>query len=576
MPNIKIAICVILIICRVSQGFALDKPPQSEQIDGFTVEELNYLANKKELIVICDEYFPPFEYKNYLTGQVEGFNIDFFKAIAANLKLTLKIKPTRWESVIPNLLNKDCDLIAGILRTPGRLEIMDFSDPYIISVRNIFVNKNNKYQIDNINQLKNLKVAVQKGDVCENLIKSVSDVNVIFTQNQKDGLLYLENNLVDAFVGNKFVGLYLIKSLQLRNIRRLDKNMFVSDYCIGLRKNEPILKNILNKSVNRLKISQEYDRIYQKWFVPASDIYPNEKTFTGKLLYIVMLGLALLVIIFAISLTWIWSLKKGIKRQTRKILEAKNEALEQHKKLAAANEQLQKLDSMKDNFISNVSHELKTPLVSILGYLNLMIERKLGDLTDRQEKATNIIFKNINKLLSIINTLLEITKSEEQMFKSNREYVDLTALIQNALTLYNPMIETRNIKVIFDYDKNRKFLLYTQRQLTEIIINNLVTNAIKYNKDGGSIFIELTKLEKFIILIMRDTGIGIDNEQLTKIFDRFYQIDNKITSNSGGLGLGLYLVKKYVTLLKSKIEVKSELNVGSEFKIYFYNGDDQE
>lgn len=540
----------------------------------FTKAELEYLDKKKEIIVLCDHYFPPFEFEDANTKKMTGFGVELVETVSKVLGIKPVFKPMRWEKAIPALLNKDGDIICGIIHTPKRLEIIDFSIPYLSTSRNIFVLKGNPLNIKKLEDLTLKKVAVQKGDVCEEIVKKNVSSSIIFTDNQKDGILYLNNKLVDAFVGNKYVGVYLMNTLKLKNISILDGNVAASDFCIGLNKDNELLKSILNKAINSLKLSSEYDNIYNKWF----SLNEKKGVQFGKIIFISVLTLFIFAIIFAISLIWIFTLKKAIKHQTKKINSARNELLEQNRKIIDTNEQLKKLDTMKDNFVSNVSHELRTPLVSILGYINLLEEKKLGELNEKQLKAVGIIDKNINKLLGIINSLLDITRSEEKMFKEKREFVDLTQMIDNSIALYEPMTKARNISIEFLYDKTDRFLLESHKQLLEIIINNLITNAIKYNKENGSIFIELTKSENEIILSVRDTGIGIDKIHLTKIFDRFYQVDNKITSNSGGFGIGLYLIKKYSAVLKCKIELKSEFGKGSEFILTFniINGEKNE
>jgi len=170
----------------------------------------------------------------------------------------------------------------------------------------------------------------------------------------------------------------------------------------------------------------------------------------------------------------------------------------------------------------------------------------------------------------MITNLLDITKAEEFYHLSNsEEYIDIAAIISNAVTLYSPLISQRKIKINFLFNKNDKFIIKSHKHYVDIIINNIITNAIKYNIDNGKIFIELTKNEKWIILKVIDTGIGIEEMNLSKIFDKFFQIDNKITANSGGFGLGLYLVKKYLTMLKGNISVKSEYGKGSTFILDF-------
>jgi len=539
----------------------------SEFIDSLSDDEKKFLLTKKTLVSLCDYNFPPFEFMDPKTNAMNGFNVDLMNKISKMLNVRIIVMPLQWEKVIPALLNNEGDIIQGIIFTKERNDLIEFSVPFLISSRTIFFNKLNTNKIRTISDLKERKVAIQRGDVSESLINSHSDIEKIFFNNQKDGLLALQNNMVDAFIGNRYLTFYLINKLNLDNIIWTENNIHTSDYCIGLKKNDIILKNIMDKAIKKIKNSNDYDDLMKKWFTVKVENKHNVKIY-----FIISLILIVISFFFILTFIWVYSLRKAIRSKTEKISKTQDELILQNSRLKEANEQLKKLDSMKDNFLSNVSHELRTPLVSILGYMNLLETDKLGKLEEKQEKAVKIVRKNINKLLTMITTLLDVTKNEEYLDKNFRfEYIDLTSVVNNNIYLYSPMLEQRKIKFSFKFDEKEKFIIKSKRQFVEIIISNVITNGIKYNRDNGNLFIELTKDENWFILIVKDTGIGIESAQLGKIFEKFYQIDNKITTNSGGFGLGLYLVKKYIDIIKGKVEISSKPGEGTTFKLYFNN-----
>lgn len=539
----------------------------SDFYDSLTKDEKKYLETKKKIIALCDYNFPPFEFISPETKSPTGFNSELIKCISNLINIPIIITPKKWEEVIPALLNNEGDIIQGLIFTKEREETLLFSIPFIISSRTIFFNKKSSGLIKSLDDLKNKKAAVQRGDVSDSLISGRSEIEKIYYSSQKDGLLALQNNMVDAFIGNKYLALYLIKKLDLFNIDYIGQNIHTSDYCIGFQKKDAILKNIFDKALKEIKNSSEYDNLFKKWF--PEKIEPK---YNSKIYFLIPLILIVISFFFILTFILVFSMRKAIRGKTEKIYKTQDELILQNAKLKEANEQLKKLDTMKDNFLSNVSHELRTPLVSILGYMNLIENGKLGVLDEKQDKAIKIVRRNIDKLLTMITTLLDVIKIEQSFEKTAQiEFIDLVAVVNNNIYLYSPLLEQRKIAFSFDYNKNEKYIIKSKRQFVEIIISNVFTNAIKYNRDGGNIFIELTKNENWFILIIQDSGIGIDPANIGRVFEKFYQVENKITANSGGFGLGLYLVKKYLELLNGKVELFSKPGEGSTFKLYFDN-----
>lgn len=220
--------------------------------------------------------------------------------------------------------------------------------------------------------------------------------------------------------------------------------------------------------------------------------------------------------------------------------------------------------NMKTEFISNISHELKTPLTSIKGFVETMLETEIT--RDKSISFLNIILEETNRLTNLINELTLLNKIEKE---ENIEEI----------TIFNPKEEVENVKeLIFKMAKNNNIDLVFVNEITEVnikgnkfkfrqIIINLVENAIKYsNTIDPYIKIETNILEDFILTIS-DNGVGIKEEDKTRIFERFYQVDKSRTYCGGGSGLGLSIVKHIVNNLNGKIKLDSAIGVGSIFTI---------
>jgi signal transduction histidine kinase len=246
----------------------------------------------------------------------------------------------------------------------------------------------------------------------------------------------------------------------------------------------------------------------------------------------------------------------------------------QHKRereLKIACRQAEESDRMKSAFISNMSHEIRTPLNSILGFSDLLSEPDL-DPSDRL-KYIRIINKNGDQLMSIINNVLDISLIESNRIRLYREPTDPGEVIREVYELFQaPGLIKKNVRYAIDYTCPDTVRLMTDRARLHQILVNLMANAIKFTAEGH-VIINCHEREasggKEIVMSVEDTGTGIPKDQLLKIFDRFRQADLSTTRKLGGFGLGLAISRGLTELLGGRIEVESEIGVGSTFRVIF-------
>lgn len=224
------------------------------------------------------------------------------------------------------------------------------------------------------------------------------------------------------------------------------------------------------------------------------------------------------------------------------------------------------LEKMKSEFVANVTHELKTPLTSISGFIETLKNNLDMDLEMRL-KFLNIIDSESERLKSLIEDILTLSFVESNESSNNRnQNVNLNKVLEEVLELTNSIAKKKNIEI-----KNNNLLkegiLFSNKEYIKQILLNLIDNAIKYTIDGGFIEVTLIEEEKKFIILVKDTGMGISKEDISRIFERFYRVDKARSKKIGGTGLGLAIVKHIVFSLEGKIFVESELNKGSEFKI---------
>lgn len=227
--------------------------------------------------------------------------------------------------------------------------------------------------------------------------------------------------------------------------------------------------------------------------------------------------------------------------------------------LQSEKELVEQARQSKDEFISNVTHEMNTPLTSIYGYAELLETGRMDE--EQKDEAYRIILTQSERLSNLIACIINYSEINNDELPSYE--VDFSALAKETLQALKPEADKRNIKIIEKIDNNVTVMSRHER-LSEIF-GNLVRNAIKYNKDGGSVTVTLNYQE----LTVEDTGIGIAEENMSKVFSRFFTVDRSHSGKNGGFGLGLAVVKKICQKSGWKISVESKLGEGSKFSVKF-------
>jgi signal transduction histidine kinase len=216
-------------------------------------------------------------------------------------------------------------------------------------------------------------------------------------------------------------------------------------------------------------------------------------------------------------------------------------------------------------FLSVLSHELKAPLTSIEGYLKMIRERQMGSKIEDYDVMIDRSLERIKGMRTLILDLLDLTRVESGKAKRNITDVDLRMVALTAIDTMRPYAIQRDVRLILN--GNGQAIIQGDVEEIEIIFNNLISNAIKYNKDGGSVECTIKRNEECVEIIVADTGIGMAPADVTKIFGDFVRIKNEKTKNITGTGLGLAIVKKLVDNYNGKIEVESVPDSGSTFKV---------
>ncbi|MCK5862297.1 MAG: PAS domain S-box protein [Candidatus Hydrogenedentes bacterium] len=239
--------------------------------------------------------------------------------------------------------------------------------------------------------------------------------------------------------------------------------------------------------------------------------------------------------------------------------------------LERANEELRQHDRSKDSFLSNVSHELRTPLTTIQGYIELFTESTLGEVTDSQKNALQIMDRNANHLLTHINEMIEFSRMQIRGIQIVANLYDSCALVRESAGAILPSAMDKQIEVKMDIPDHSLFCWGDREKLSQTF-GILLNNAVKFTEKGGQITVGVvSENQKDIVFSVRDTGIGIDKEYHEKIFTRFFQVDSSKTRQYEGAGIGLAIARNIIHAHHGDIAVRSESGSGTTFVMHLPN-----
>ncbi|SKC39053.1 sensor histidine kinase [Maledivibacter halophilus] len=227
-------------------------------------------------------------------------------------------------------------------------------------------------------------------------------------------------------------------------------------------------------------------------------------------------------------------------------------------------------DKLRTEFFANVSHELRTPLNIILGVAQmfkiLIDDKSLDNNPKSLKKYLNMIEQNTYRLIRIVNNLIDITKMDSGFYEINFQNCDIVNIVENITSSVAKYIEDKKIELIFDTDVEEKIIACDPDKIEKIMLN-LLSNATKFSKDNGKIRVNMYDKVDSVVISVKDNGIGIPNEKLKEVFEKFKQVDKSFKRSHEGCGVGLSLVKVLVEMHGGIIYAKSQYNVGSEFII---------
>lgn len=359
----------------------------------------------------------------------------------------------------------------------------------------------------------------------------------------------------EQLVENSLYSIYIIQNgkfyfsnsegLKLLNVKELNELLFTDyRYYFNINEEELIHRDVKNIHMEERNIIPKEDRVI------LSD---------GTVL---LVEISAMPILFDGKEAKILLVRDTSFRIKERLLEEENE---KNKKLL--NETILS-ETLKTEFFSNLSHELRTPLNVILCTLQLLdtfaVHNEVNDEERKFKKYSNIMKQNCYRQLRLVNNMIDITKLDAGFLELNLQNCNIVNVVESVTLSVSEYIRTKSIELIFDTDIEECVVACDPEKIERVMLN-ILSNSIKFTKPGGSMTVNMYDKGENIIISIKDTGIGIPNDKLDIIFDRFRQVDKSLTRNQEGSGIGLSIVKSLVELHKGKVSVLSEYGKGTEF-----------
>lgn len=516
----------------------------------WTEDELAFIKEHPVIRLGVDPGFVPYEFIDE-NGEYKGIAADYLELIIEKTGLQFEVvKGLTWPEAYDMALSGNIDALPAVGKTAEREEYFLFSEPYY-HYKRVIVTRDSDTMISGIEDLQGTAVAVQRNSSHHSYLLSYPDINLSLYDSVEAALTAVSTGEENAFIGNLATTNYLIRSTGLTNLRFISFEAEKQQaLCFAVRKDWPELVSIFNKAMNTITKSEKLT-IHNKWVELDTDID------YGPIIRVLSIIGAFIAIVLSVSFFWIARLRKEIQRRKQIQLD-----------LEKAKHEADKANEFKSSFMARMSHEIRTPLNAITGMSYLL---KKTEITLTQSMYIDRIIQAANRMLSIINDILDFSKIEAGKVQLEITSFSMDQVIQDVVNIVSYRINEQGIGFRLSKDPLVPNWFFGDSKRIAQVLLNVLNNAVKFTNEGEvSMDVRLIAKDKdkyHISFTIRDTGIGMTEEQLNKLFTPFEQGDTSINRRFGGSGLGLSIVKNLVDLMGGGIKVFSTPGEGTTFII---------
>lgn len=507
-----------------------------------TDKERTWLKAHPNLRLGLDPIWEPIEYIDQ-DGKYRGISSAFMQRLSDLLGVNLQYDPNQtWAQSVERIRQREIDVLPALNPSPKRSEFLNFTQPYL-HFPFMIVTRTDAPMITGMDDLSGWRIAVERDYVTrEYLTRDHPSLAQLLTDNTAMALKAVASGKADAYVGNLTMASYMIDKLGLGNLKVAAPAPYNNDLSIGVRKDWPELIPILDKALATIG-DDERRAIRQESLAIRYDVKVNY-----TLLWKVVAGAAVLLLL---ALMWV----AQTRRQKRALTLAKAEA--------------EQANRFKSYFLANMSHEIRTPMNAIIGFSYLALQTQLNS---RQYHYLDRIQHSAQTLLGVINDILDFSRIEAGKLEIAKTPFSLDEVYENLANVTMMRAEEKGLDLYFRRAPEvPDSLIGDPLRLGQILVN-LVGNAIKFTAQGE---IRVTVTLKphiddrvWLEFCVSDTGIGIEEKEIPRLFSAFTQLDDSTTRRYSGSGLGLSICHHLIQLMGGRIEAQSTLGEGSSFRFH--------
>lgn len=538
----------ILLLCAMA--FPLPAVYASSAVAGavWTEEEARFIREHPVIRLGVDPEFVPYEYFDE-DGQYTGITSEYLNLISriSGLRFDVALGLT-WPEAYDKALSGELDAVPAVGMTPERTERFLFSKPYYAFKRVIVVREEER-GINDLRDMEGRIIAVQRNSSHHSYLLEHPGISLSLYDDVDEALMAVATGAERAFVGNLATCNYLIRSNALTGLRLIAfEAQKQQDLYFAARQDWPELISIFNKALDLIPQAQKA-AINQRWIDLDTDIDYSQ------MIRVALLAGSAAAIVLAVSFFWISRLRREVRHRVQ---------IQQD--LETAKRQADEANEFKSSFMARMSHEIRTPLNGITG-MSYLLKRTGLSLTQRM--YVDRITQASGNMLSIINDILDFSKIEAGKVDLETAPFSMDQVIENVISIVSYKIEEQQIGFKLSKDPQVPNWFLGDAKRIEQVLLNLLNNAAKFTPKGEvSLDIRLVakKQDRYhLAFTVKDTGIGMDEEQVSRLFQPFVQADSSITRRFGGSGLGLSIVKNLVDMMQGSIQVFSAPGEGSTF-----------
>jgi len=521
----------------------------SPQID-LTAQERAWLEEHSVIRHVPIPDYAPVE--SYGTGgRPVGLAPDYLALAAERLGLRVKtVRAPTWKAALDSVRQRAADLITTTQKTDARSRYMTFTDPYLSVPDVILVRKQVDGQVE-MEDLAGQTVALVENYAANDYLRTnYPDVRYRTVADVEAGVEKVSFGSVDAMALGRPVASSAIDRMQVTNLRVAGTTGYEYTLRFGVRSDQPMLRRVLNKALGSITASR-HKTIYDRWITLDDSTSYVE---TGAFWYTLFSVFGGLLVLLGAGGAWNWSLQREVDRRTEELQEAKMEAEEMHR--------------LKSAFLANMNHEFRTPLTSIIGFSDTLIEHDLDPPADQFSRHIN---ENGRRLLQTLDSVLHLSQLEAGSMRLEPERMNVVEEVERLASLFEEQAAQEEL-ILQVEGPDSPIHARLDSAAFKRILGNLLSNAIKFTDPGGMVTVRVWEEDLDVGIEVEDTGVGIDPDFVPKLYDAFEQESSGTGREFEGAGLGLAITRKLTEMMGGSMLVESEKGEGTRFTVRLPRG----